>query len=275
MNIELERIGDYAVAIAREVQQLSAPPPDTVLRDIDLIADQAKLILHQALRAFEESNAELARGTKAMAEQVESTFQKVLADLLEEGEKRARPLMDLFALLVVINRLGRVSDQAKNLCEETVFAVTGQTKEPKVYKILFVDERNDGYSQMAEAYARKVFPESGTYASAGWQPADALHAGCARFLDQNGFPVADLAPSLLDLPTEELADYHVVVNLEHERAPQLPAIPFHTVLLNWDVGPPPTGPDQEPAGALIEAAHKTMSTKIRDLMELLRGEGAG
>ncbi len=275
LNIELERIGDYAVAIAREVQQLSQAPPDTVLRDIDLIADQAKLILHQALQAFDESNADMARATKAMGKQVESTFQNVLSDLLDEGEKRERPLMDLFALLVVINRLGRVSDQAKNLCEETIFAVTGETKEPKIYRLLFVDETNDCYSQMAEAFARKVFPESGRYASAGWQPVDALHPGCARFLDRNGLDASDLAPSLFDLPTEELADYHVVVNLEHGEEPKLPPIPFHTVLLNWDVGPSPAGLDQQRADALIEEAYKEISTRVRDLMEQLRGEGAG
>ncbi len=275
LNVELERIGDYAVAMAREVQQLSGPPPDTVLRDIDLIADQAKLILHQALRSFREGNAEMAHGTKAMGKQVDSTFQKVFADLLEEGEKPGRSLKDLFALLVGINRLGRVSDQAKNICEETVFAVTGETKAPKVYRVLFIDQKNDGYSQMAEAYARKNFPESGRYTSAGWQPAESLDAGCARFLDGHGFSTEELKPTLLDLPVEELGDYHVIVNLEQGAEAPLPGIPFHTVLLDWDVGPAPAGLDRERADALIVQVHKEVSTRIRDLMEQLRGEGAG
>jgi len=261
--------------MAREVQQLSGPPPDTVLRAIDLIADQAKLMLHRALRSFHEGNAEMAHSTKAMGQQVDSTFQKVFADLLVEGEKPGRSLKDLFALLVVINRLGRVSDQAKNICEETVFAVTGETKAPKTYRILFIDERNDGYSQMAEAFARKAFPESGRYASAGWQPASSLDVGVARFLDSHGFSVEDLKPTLLDLPVEELGDYHVIVNLGQGKEAPLPGVPFHTVLLDWDVGPSPVDLDQERADALIEEVHKELSTRIRELMEQLRGEGAG
>lgn len=275
LNVELERVGDYAVSIAREVQQLTAPPPSTLLRDIDLIADQAKLILKQALRAFNERNAEMARGTKAMGKQVESTFQKVFADLLDEGEAGKRPLKDIFAALVIVNRLGRVSDQAKNICEEAVFAVTGETKEPKVYRILFIDEKNDGYSLMAEAFARKAFPESGRYSSAGWNPARALDPACARFLDGNGFEVDDLKPTALDLPVEELGDYHVIVNLQSGEAAPLPGIPFHTVLIDWDVGPAPAGLDGERADALLEQAHKEISTRIRDLMEQLRGKGAG
>ena len=36
--------------------------------------------------------------------------------------------------------------------------------------MLFVDEHNDRLSQLAEAVARKAFPESGVYESAGWSP---------------------------------------------------------------------------------------------------------
>ena len=108
LNVELERIGDYAVAIAREAVQLSSPPPASVQRDIDLIGDQVKGIFTQAMKAYNEGNAELARGTKGMAAQVERTFQNVFSDLLEEGEKKTRPIQDLFALLLIINRLGRV-----------------------------------------------------------------------------------------------------------------------------------------------------------------------
>ena len=122
--------------------------------------------------------------------------------------------------------------------------------------------------------ARKNFPQSGRYASAGWESADDLDPGCARFLDRNGVSVADLRPARLDLPVEELADYHVIVNLEEDREAPLPDIPFHTVLLDWEVGPPPNGLDQERADALIEEAHKQIATRVRDLMEQLRGEGA-
>ena len=46
------------------------------------------------------------------------------------------------------------------------------------------------------------------------------------------------------------------------------------VLLDWDVGPPPVGLDQERADALVEEAHKELSSRVRDLMVQLRGEGA-
>ena len=172
LNVELERIGDYAVAIAREAVQLSTVPSGSVAGDIQLIADQAQQMFRQAMESFNDQNPELARGTKGMASQVESTYQKVFDDLLREGEKGSRPMKDLFALLVIFNRLGRVGDQAKNICEETLFAVTGETKSEKVYRVLFLDEHNNSLGPLAKAYADKAFPESGEYTTAGWSPAD-------------------------------------------------------------------------------------------------------
>jgi len=173
MNVALERVGDYAVTICREVVQLSQKPSDALLRDVDLVGDQARQIFKQAMHAFNDENAELARGTIGMAEQIEATFQKVFEDLVAAGREGSSPIKDLFGLLVAINRLGRVSSQAKNICEETIYAATGETKMPKVYRLLFVDSTNTVASRIAEAYAHKAFPERGRFDSAGWSAAEA------------------------------------------------------------------------------------------------------
>ncbi|MGB3563883.1 MAG: phosphate signaling complex protein PhoU [Thermoanaerobaculia bacterium] len=274
LNIELERIGDYAVAIAREAIQLAAPPTGSVLRDIELIGDQSHRIFTQAMKAFDEGNADLARGTKGMAGQVNSTFQRILSDLHHEGEKQTRPIKDLFALLVIINRLGRVSDQAKNICEETVFAATGETKGEKTYPILFIDEKNDSLSLMAELHARKIFPESGQYSSAGWSPASHLDPRFELFMDSHGYDLRDLEPQLLDASVESLNEYFAVVSLQAGAHEHIRELPFHTLLLEWDVGEIPDGLDQERNEALLEEAHKRVSLEVQELMETLRGQKA-
>lgn len=274
MNVELERIGDYAVAIAREQNQLSAPLPPTVARDVDFLGDQAKAMLHQAMKAFNQGNAELARGTMGMAKQIGSAYQKVFDDLLEEGEKRDRPIKDLFATLVIFNRIGRVSDQAKNICEETVFVATGKTKEPKVYRVLFIDERNDALSQMAAAYSHRAFPESGSFSSAGWAVADKIDRRLVAFAEKKGFDLGGCAPQSLSSLWDEIEDYHVIVSLQGDPRPHLEEIPFHTVLLAWDVGEAPGDVDQQRAEAMLEEAYKVTAARVSDLMETLRGEDA-
>ncbi len=274
LDVALERIGDYAVTIAKEALDLSAPPPAIAARDIEMLAEQAQRILGQSLRAFGEANAEQAEATKGMAAQVESTFYKVFSDLVGEAERDSRPVKDLFALLVIINRISRVSDQAKNICEETVFSATGQGKEPKRYRILFVDETNSSLSLLAEAQAREAFPNSGEFASAGWAPAAAAHPLTVEALGRAGLPERGLGPSPMPELDSELGRYHVIVNLQAGTPPPLAKRPFHTMIVAWDVGPHPDRLDPEAARERIDEALRRITDHTRELMQLLRGEGA-
>ena len=274
LNVALERIGDYAVTICREMVQLSAPPPDHLLRDVDLIGDQVRKVYAQAMTAFLDGNAEMARGTIPMADQIETTFVKVFEDLLAEGEREGGTVRDLFALLVVINRLGRVGDQSKNICEETLFAVTGETKAPKVYRVLFVDSANSSYSRVAERYAAKAFPESGRFASAGWAPAAKNDARVDLFLKSHGLALDEAEPVALTDKVDEVAEYHVIVALEPGVREHLDPVPFHTVLVEWEVGPALEGLDSERFDAALGSAFGEIRGRTQRLMETLRGEGA-
>ena len=164
VNVELERIGDYAVTIARESAQLSKPPEGTMARELDRMASETMLMLRQSIRAFSDLNAEMGRSTKLLADQMESNLDSIYTEMMTNQDRGK--VKDVLAVFVVFTQLKRVADQAKNLCEDAIFAVTGEQKAPKVYKILFLDEDNSK-SRMAEAIARRNYPESGEYTSAG------------------------------------------------------------------------------------------------------------
>lgn len=274
INIAIERIGDYAVTIARETVQLSAPPPAELTGDIQTMAKQAARMLAQATEAFAAGNAEMARGTIAMAAQVDTTFDSVFDDLVRAGESEKRPLRDLFALLAAFNRIERVSDQAKNYCEEIVFAEAGETKPPKRYRVVFVDERNDGLSLMAEQIARKAFPESGSYASCGWAPARSLDDGFVAFMDRMGHDVDELSPTPCSEHLDPLDEVHVVVSLQGDPRDHLPPIPFHTVLQIWQMDAIPEGLDRDRTDAALSTAYRDVAAHVEDLMTVLRGPEA-
>ena len=274
LSIGLERIGDYAATIARETVQLSAPIPTVIAQQVELMADQSYGVLAQAMTAWNSGNAELARGTVGMAKQAGSAFDTLIKGLVREGVEGVQPLQDLFASLTVLTRLSRVVGQGKNICEETLFAVTGEAKEAKRYRVLFVDAHDSCFSQMAVAYCRRAFPESGTYESAGWQPGKDLEARCQVFLDRHGFDVGTLTPKDLTVLEPDLGTYHVIVSLGGDLRPHVEEIPFHTVVLEWDLGPGIAGLDQERAEHLLENAWKDLKVRCGELLELLRGPGA-
>ena len=168
-NIQLERLGDYAVIICREAVQLTRPPDGGIARELEMMATDSRRTLHQAITAFVDENGEAARATMHLADRVEHTMDSVYDALLGAGS--TEELRDRVALFVVFNMLKRVWDQAKNICEETVFAVYGEQKAARVHNILFVDRDNCGASLMAETIARRAHGERARFHSAGPEPA--------------------------------------------------------------------------------------------------------
>ena len=55
------------------------------------------------------------------------------------------------------SRLERITDQAKNICEQTIFAATGESKKAKDYNILFLDEAT-GYEHIYAVFSATPWP---------------------------------------------------------------------------------------------------------------------
>ena len=269
LDVALERVGDYASTIGREVAHLNQRPPDTVLRDIELISTQARRTFQQSLQAFHSRDVDLARETYGLADQTDFTLNAVLAALLDAGERREVPLADAYALLRIVNLIKRVADQSENVCEQTMFAVTGDTRDPKIFRILFVGDKNDRGTLMAEAYARKAFPESGRYRSAGWDPAQVMDSALSDFLDAKGIDVKGLRPSSLESALREPLHFHVIVSLAPEGRARLLDAPFRSVILDWQIE---EGPGMD--GEALERLYREITVKVQELITTLAGPDA-
>lgn len=267
INIELERMGDYAVTIAREAVQLSSPPEGTMGREIERLAGETLLMLKQSIKAFEELNPELAKSTILMTGSMEYNLDTVYQEITRNTQEQKAK--DILALFVIFTQLKRVADQAKNLCEDTIFTATGQQKSPKVFNILFIDEDNSSLSQLAEAIARKNYPDICNYRSAGRTAAAEVSPELVNFLDSRGDDTSHLTcSSLADLTQQEIADQHVIVSLQGEFSSYLDSIPFHTSILEWDINQESDVNAQQD----MEVLYRTLALQIKDLLELLRGD---
>jgi len=272
MNIALERIGDYAVTVAREGIQLTQPPPDAFAHEIRQLTRQATSVLECAMRAFSEGNSELARETKPQTASTNRTYDRVYRDLLERGDEL--PLPDAFALLTVAYRLQRVNGQAKNICEETLFELTGETKPPKRYRILFVDARDTLVAPLAVALARKSFSESGQYDSAGYQPGDQLAPELGQLADSLALDLDDLNPSPLPTDHDALDRYHVIVGLNPKVREHIKELPYTTVYWEWKVPLLANGAEGGAVAEHLRELSVQLNSEIHDLMVTIRGEDA-
>jgi phosphate transport system protein len=126
INKELERIGDYAESIARQVLAVSAmelQPPHAKFVELGNLANE---MLRDAVRSFLEEDAELAERTMAAEEQGNTLRSAINAELMERSRKGQLPTAALNPLMTIARRFERVTDQAKNLCEEVLYMCTGE-----------------------------------------------------------------------------------------------------------------------------------------------------
>ncbi|MDA1299810.1 MAG: hypothetical protein O2868_07010 [Proteobacteria bacterium] len=272
VNVALERIGDYAVTISREFLQLSNPPGEELSRVLKSLGWGAESLLEDAVAAFCDRDVDRARTLMPDAKRMELGMDRLYSDLIDNisaGNNR-----DILSIFVVYNQLKRVADQAKNICDQTVFAVSGETKATRAVKILFIDRDNGCQSQMAEALARKMFPEVGSFSSAGSQPAAAINPDLLAFLERRGVATDALTVTSLATVKDHLDDYKLVVSLDEPVNEYLSRLPFHTSALTWDVETVPTGLDANEMTARLESLYRALGARLDDLMQILVGHDA-
>lgn len=269
-NIILERIGDYAVTIAREAVQLGDVPEGYMSSELKKISAEAMAVLSESISSFNSSNAERARHAITMARQVEHEMDGIYAELLDCGDSDGGCGRNTMIYLIIFSQLKRVADQAKNLAEEAVFIETGETKQPKVYRILFLDEDNSCLGPMAASIAEKAYHDLGQFTTAGVEPSDSLDSTMVAFMQARGFNFSEVTPRRLDNSREALSEYHVIVGLNQKVMKVVGKIPFRTSALHWKKLEVPADDDS----TAWETLYKTLALQIRELMELLRGDEA-
>ncbi len=258
----LERVGDYAETISRASLQLTEPPPTRIAHDMEMLLRHVSKNLDQSMRAFLEEDEDLARGTLSSAKQYMPTFDKVYTDLVSEGEEKTRPVIELFSLLAIFNRLERVLHHSKNICEQAIFVVAGETKVSKRFNIVFFDDTNVGASQFAEHYARKAYPEGGSFRSAAWSDTGPLDALFQTFADAKGIDLSEAESTPFDEIEHQISDYDLLIDLSGHANERITRIPFHTTLLSWKLTQP-----SDP-----EEVYKELAPKLHELFACIRGE---
>jgi phosphate transport system protein len=126
---ELERIGDYAVGIAKIVIMIGDEPPLKPLIDIPRMAEQTVAMLRRSLDAFVNRNAEAAKKVSDEDDLVDHLYDQVFRELLVFMAEDPKTITRATRLIWVAHNLERSADRVTNICERVVFVVTGKMEE--------------------------------------------------------------------------------------------------------------------------------------------------
>ena len=128
---ELERIGDYAVRIARMTSTLCGLLDRFLRAEFGLMAELATEQVHDILDALIEQDEPRARDIAARDDEIDRLYHRVFDDIVEEvaqgtdGEGALRAV----TLMLVAHNLERIGDRVTNVAEDIVFLETGQVVE--------------------------------------------------------------------------------------------------------------------------------------------------
>ncbi|MEW6337204.1 MAG: phosphate signaling complex protein PhoU [Acidobacteriota bacterium] len=272
VNLELERVGDYAEGIAREALRLTSIDAPLPLDRLQQIVDLAVPMLHDAIEAFVGQDADLARRTIESDEAVDLLRDKLTADVTQSFRDGSLPFEALYPLVMVARRLERVSDQARNIGMETLYLCTGEiAKHPgsTLLRVLFVDRHHACRSLIAEHIGNTLKEEDFEFSSAGLDPMP-VEPETATFMASKGFDVRRTIPRALT-DVENLEAQDVIVLLDREARRAFPRRPRKAVLLEWPVADPSQErSDPEAAREAYQSTYDYLDSQIRDLVSAIR-----
>jgi len=274
INKELERMGDYAESVARQVLAIGGLQPQPPHAMFIELGELSVRMLREAVRAFQQQDAELAQQTMAMEEQANLLRTSINAELLELSRRNQLPAAALTPLMTVARRFERVSDQAKNLCEEVLYMCTGEFAKHKgadAFRILFFDLNNACLSQMAEGIGNSLRPPRFVFSSAGAAP-QPVDARAVEFMAQKGIEISRQGSKPLE-QVPHWQQYQVVVALGGQARKAFPLPPGKTILFTWSIKDPASVEGSpEDVRAAFESAFRNLESHIRELLEAMLEE---
>jgi phosphate transport system protein len=128
---ELERMGDYAKGIANINIRMGEAPLLKPLIDVPRMAEKGADMLHRSLTAFVNEDIETAKSIPIEDDEVDALYNQVYHELMMFIIQDPKTIERANWLLWVAHNLERFADRVTNICERTVFIVTGEMKEIK------------------------------------------------------------------------------------------------------------------------------------------------
>ena len=126
MNNDLERIGDLAVNIAESANYLIQRPQVKPLIDIPRMAQESISMLKDAVNAFINEDAGLAKQVCERDSIVDNLRDQILRELITFMTSEPKTIERALHLIRISRNLERIADLSTNIGEDVIFMVEGK-----------------------------------------------------------------------------------------------------------------------------------------------------
>lgn len=127
--LDLERIGDYAVDVAKVARGLSGQHYTAPVKDIIDLGAAARQMVGDALQTFVSRDIEQARQVAGADDDVDVKYDEVQARLIKLMREDNASITQATRLLLVARSLERAADHATNIAEYIYYVETGEMRQ--------------------------------------------------------------------------------------------------------------------------------------------------
>lgn len=123
---DLERMSDHAVDIAKIVKRLKGEKYIKELVDIPKMAGIVQEMIKQSIDAYVDGDVKKSYDICKMDDEIDAIYKSVFTELLQYMMRDSSIINQATQFLFVCKFLERIADHTTNICEWTIYLVTGE-----------------------------------------------------------------------------------------------------------------------------------------------------
>ena len=129
VTYELERMGDHAASVAKQVIKLAPEPPLEGYVHLPEMAERAAVLVHGVLRALVEADAVRARQVAVEDDEIDRLYHATFDTAIDLMRADPGNVERGTRIVIASHYLERIGDRATNIAEDIVYLVTGDVED--------------------------------------------------------------------------------------------------------------------------------------------------
>ena len=125
----IERVGDYAIHLAKAAVKLSSHPGFSSIERIEKMAETGKEMLKASIAAYLAQDAEAARKAASLDDTIDGEHKELTEEVLSLMKKKPELVKAAARLLRLSGYMERMGDHITNICEGIIYMIHGRHEE--------------------------------------------------------------------------------------------------------------------------------------------------
>src|SRR3954451_11714248 len=126
VSYELERMGDHAASVAKQVRKLAPEPPLKRYVDLPAMGELAATLVGLILRALIDVDVDAARKVAARDDEIDDLYHRTFDEVVDLMRADPDNVQRGTRILFASHYIERIGDRVTNIAEDVVFLASGE-----------------------------------------------------------------------------------------------------------------------------------------------------